>query len=115
MLKYLDSTYPTKGGVMITETGLTIFDAFTMPSDQQKIDIQQSAYFQSLLREVLKSLYEDRVRVAGTIGWSYVDNWEWGQYSSRYGVQSYDNKTLQRFYKRTIFDVTDFMTAHGGQ
>ncbi|KAH8587949.1 glycoside hydrolase superfamily [Bisporella sp. PMI_857] len=114
-LKYLDSTYPTKGGVMITETGLPTYEASSMTVDALKIDYQQTGYYLGILREVLKSVHEDGVTVAGIIGWTFVDNWEWGQYASHYGVQSFDNVTLERYYKRAIFDFSDFMIAHGGK
>ncbi|KAH7313986.1 hypothetical protein B0I35DRAFT_480621 [Stachybotrys elegans] len=34
-------------------------------------------------------------RDEGLFGWSYVDNWEWGQHDDMYGLQAY-NKTTRR-------------------
>lgn len=44
---------------------------------------------------------------------TYVDNWEWGQYNDHFGVQIFDNVTLERTYKRSIFDFVNFIKAHG--
>jgi beta-glucosidase/6-phospho-beta-glucosidase/beta-galactosidase len=50
----------------------------------------------------------------GAVGWSFVNNWEWGEYDDKYGVQGFDNVTLERWYKRGIFDFVDFVVGHGG-
>mgnify|MGYP003947238173 CR=1 FL=1 len=68
----------------------------------------QSIYLLSTLVEVLKSICEDGVHVAGAIAWSFVDNWEWGQYDDHFGVQAFNFTTLETYYKRSIFDFVDF-------
>ncbi|KAH9209567.1 glycoside hydrolase superfamily, partial [Leptodontidium sp. 2 PMI_412] len=112
VLQYLNTVYPAKDGIMITEIGFPIFDAYDMTIEQERVEITQSVFYQSMLNEVLKSIHEDQVNVTGFLGWSYVNNWEWGQFDDHYGVQAFNQTTLERFYKRSIFDFVDFIDAH---
>ena len=83
-----------------------------MTIEQEQAEVTQSLFYVSILNEVLKSIHEDRVNVVGILGWSYVNNWEWGEYDDHYGVQAFNRTTLERFYKRAIFDFVDFIAAH---
>ncbi|KAH7397489.1 glycoside hydrolase [Cadophora sp. MPI-SDFR-AT-0126] len=112
VLKYLDSIYPAKNGIMVTEIGFAIYNAAEMTLEQEQSEITQSIFYQSMLNEVLKSIHEDGINVIGFLGWSFVNNWEWGEYDDCYGVQVVNHTTLERFYKRAIFDFTDFIAAH---
>ena len=85
-----------------------------MPLSQAQADLAQSTFYVSFLDEMLKAINEDGVKVAGGIGWAFVDNWEWGEYDDRYGVQAYSSTTLERSYKRSIFDFVDFVVERGG-
>ncbi|CZR67291.1 related to beta-glucosidase [Phialocephala subalpina] len=112
VLKFLDTVYPAKDGIMITEIGFSEWYASSMTIEEEQSEITQSVFYQSTLNEVLKSIHEDGVNVIGFLGWSYVNNWEWGQYDDHYGVQAFNRTTLQTFYKRSIFDFVDFINAH---
>ncbi|KAH7111201.1 beta-glucosidase [Dactylonectria macrodidyma] len=112
IFKYLSSTYPTKGGIMITEFGWSTWHESYMTEDQARADISASVFYLSILNELLKSVHEDGVKLMGILGWAYVDNWEWGQYDDRFGVQTFNNVTQKRSYKRTLFDVVDFISSH---
>ncbi|KAF8852751.1 glycoside hydrolase family 1 protein [Acephala macrosclerotiorum] len=112
ILKFLHTVYPAKDGIMITEIGFSEWFASSMTIEEEQSEITQSVFYQSTLNEVLKSIHEDGVNVIGFLGWSYVNNWEWGQYDDHYGVQAFNQTTLERFYKRSIFDFVEFINAH---
>lgn len=114
-MKYMDTVWPSKYGLMITEFGWTPFYASSMTVDQEQADLSQTIFFQSFLNELLKSIHEDSVKIIGVLGWAFVSNWEWGEYDDHFGVQYFNNVTLERSYKRTIFDFVDFLTGHGAQ
>lgn len=83
-----------------------------MSLQHQASDLAQSNFFVPILNEVLKAINLDGVHVKGVFGWSFIDNWEWGQYDDRYGVQAYNQTTLERTYKRAIFDYAHFILDH---
>lgn len=97
---------------MITEFGFPAFKEADMSIETSQSDIMHSTYYYSFLSEMLKSINEDGINLIGAIGWTFVDNWEWGQYDDRYGVQSFNHTTLQRYYKRSIFDFVDYIASH---
>jgi beta-glucosidase/6-phospho-beta-glucosidase/beta-galactosidase len=111
-LGYLQHTYPTKGGVTIGEFGLPVYKAAGMSLKHHVNDLAQSNFYIPILQEVLKAVNYDDVHVKGLFGWSFIDNWEWGQYDDCYGVQTYNKTTMERSYKRAIFDYSDFMQTH---
>ncbi|KXH65969.1 beta-glucosidase A [Colletotrichum salicis] len=110
--RFLQATYPTKGGITIAEFGLPAFKASDMSTDHIRSDLAQSEFYVPILNEVLKAINIDNVHVKGLYGWSYLDNWEWGQYDDKYGVQGYNQTTQERFYKRAIFDYAGFVQEH---
>lgn len=85
-----------------------------MSKSQQQADIMGSVWYQSMLNEMLKATHEDGVPFVGALGWSWLDNWEFGSYSPRYGVVGWNTTTLQRYYRRTIFDFLDFVNLRKG-
>jgi beta-glucosidase/6-phospho-beta-glucosidase/beta-galactosidase len=109
---YLNTTYPTPGGIVFTETGWSSFEATQMTTSQARVDLGHTLFYLPLLNEILKSIHEDGVKFSGLFGWSLVDNWEWGTYGPRFGVQLFNNVTLERSYKRSIFDFVDFITGN---
>ncbi|KAI0376942.1 glycoside hydrolase family 1 protein [Hypomontagnella monticulosa] len=109
IFKYLDTTYPTAGGISIAEFGWPSSHEADMSVDQARAELMPTFYYLSVLNEVLKSIHEDGVKFQGTLGWAFVDNWEWGEYNDRYGVQNFNRDTLERSYKRSIFDIVDFI------
>lgn len=46
----------------------------------------------------------------GALAWSFIDNWEFGQ-PSHFGIQGVDSETQERFYKKSFFDLVDFVKA----
>ncbi|KAI1407529.1 glycoside hydrolase family 1 protein [Hypoxylon sp. FL1857] len=112
IFKYLHTTYPTDGGISIAEFGWPGFHEADMTEDQARAEFTSTLFYLPIFNEMLKSIHEDGVRFKGALGWSYVDNWEWGQFSQRYGVQTFNNVTLERSYKRSIFDIVDFVSVH---
>ncbi|KAI8231748.1 Beta-glucosidase 1A [Colletotrichum sp. SAR 10_86] len=75
-------------------------------------DLAQSNFYVPILAEVLKAINLDGIHVKGLYGWSFLDNWEWGQYNDKYGVQGFNATTQERFYKRAIFDYAGFIQDH---
>ncbi|KAF6793421.1 beta-glucosidase [Colletotrichum sojae] len=112
ILGYWQATYPTKGGITIAEYGLPPFKGADMSLPHMLSDIAQSNFYLPILQEVLKAIHLDGVHVKGLYGWTYLDNWEWGQYDDKYGVQTYNQTTQERFYKRAIFDYAGFIQEH---
>ena len=60
------------------------------------------------MSEVLKSIWEDGVEVAGAFAWSFADNWEFGDYEAHFGMQTVNRTTQERRYKKSFFDLVDF-------
>ncbi|KAI1803942.1 beta-glucosidase [Daldinia bambusicola] len=112
IFKYLHTKYPTAGGILLAEYGWPTFHEASMNHDQALTEFTATFAFLSVLNEILKAIYEDGVKFKGALGWAYIDNWEWGQYNDRFGVQAFNNVTLERSYKRSIFDFVDFVRAH---
>ena len=72
-------------------------------------------YYHSFLREMLKSIFLDGVKIIGALGWSALDNNEFGSYEQQYGMQVINRTAphdssdfMRRSYKRSIFDYVDF-------
>ena len=63
------------------------------------------------MTEVLKSIWEDNVEVAGAFAWSFADNWEFGDYDAHFGLQTVNRTTQERRYKKSLFDLVDFVGA----
>jgi beta-glucosidase/6-phospho-beta-glucosidase/beta-galactosidase len=75
----------------------------------QLFDSPRSVYYLSFMSEILKSIYEDGVHVMGALAWSFVDNWEFGDYTQQFGIQTVNRTTQQRHYKKSFFDLVDFV------
>ncbi|KAJ0344475.1 hypothetical protein KNSL1_009340 [Colletotrichum chrysophilum] len=112
MLGFWQATYPTKGGITIAEFGLPAYKAANMSTEHIQNDLAQSNFYMPILAEVLKAINLDDIHVKGLYGWSFLDNWEWGQYNDKYGVQGFNATTQERFYKRAIFDYAGFIQDH---
>ncbi|KAH8801374.1 beta-glucosidase [Xylogone sp. PMI_703] len=108
-LKYPWQTFRPPA-IAITEFGFNPFMDSAKPFESQRYDYERSEYFDGFLREMLKAKYEDGINIIGAIAWSILDNNEFGSYAQQYGMQ-YVNKsspTLERTYKRSMFDFVDF-------
>jgi hypothetical protein len=42
---------------------------------------------------------------------SFADNWEFGDYEQHFGIQTVNRTTQERHYKKSFFDLVDFMKA----
>ncbi|KAF7539755.1 hypothetical protein G7054_g1880 [Neopestalotiopsis clavispora] len=112
-LKYLWDTFKPAGGIMVTEFGFPVKNEQLKDLSQQRFDLERSIYYYNFLSEMLKAMYEDGLKVIGTLAWSVMDNNEWGDNSQQYGLQTM-NRTdgFKRTYKRSFFDFLDFFQGH---
>lgn len=108
-LSYLWNTY--RSPIIITEFGFPIENEAALPLAQQLFDSPRSQYYLSFMSEILNSIWEDGVQVLGVIAWSFVDNWEFGDFTPHYGMQTVDRTTQERRYKKSLFDFVDFIQA----
>jgi beta-glucosidase/6-phospho-beta-glucosidase/beta-galactosidase len=63
------------------------------------------------MSEILKAIHEDGVRVMGALAWSWADNWEFGDYKQQFGLQVVNRTTQERYYKKSFFDLVDFVSS----
>lgn len=110
-LNYLYNTWRTP--VAITEFGFPVFDEAKKSLPDQLFDTPRSLYYLSFMTEVLKAIWEDNVEVVGAWAWSVFDNWEFGDYDAHFGIQTVNRTTQERRYKKSFFDLVDFMKARG--
>ncbi|KAH6685817.1 family 1 glycoside hydrolase [Plectosphaerella plurivora] len=111
---YLNYVYNTwRRPVVITEFGFPIFAETQKALPDQLFDTPRSNYYLSYMSEVLKAIWEDGVDVAGAYAWSFADNWEFGDGASNFGIQTVNRTTQTRNYKKSFFDLVDFMKARG--
>jgi beta-glucosidase/6-phospho-beta-glucosidase/beta-galactosidase len=111
-LSYLWNTW--RKPVLIGEFGFPIHDEASRDLPDQLFDSPRSAYYLSYLSETLKAIWEDGVHVMGAFAWSFMDNWEFGDYASQFGLQVVNRTSQERFYKKSFFDMVDFVGARGG-
>ncbi|RYP24373.1 hypothetical protein DL765_000637 [Monosporascus sp. GIB2] len=110
-LNYLHNTWRT--AVALTEFGFPVFGEADKNLPDQLFDSPRSTYYLSFMSEVLKAIWEDGVEVIGAYAWSYTDNWEFGDYDQHFGIQTVNRTTQERRYKKSFFDLVDFMKARG--
>ncbi|KAK7964331.1 glycoside hydrolase family 1 protein [Apiospora saccharicola] len=109
-LNYLWNTF--RKPVTITEFGFPVFhEAEAESLSDQLYDQPRSDYYVQFLGETLKAIWEDGVHVAGAFAWSFADNWEFGDYDQHFGIQTVNRTTMERRYKKSFFDVVDFVAA----
>ncbi|KAH8689973.1 beta-glucosidase [Talaromyces proteolyticus] len=111
-LFYLWNTYKTP--VIVSEFGFPVYDESFRDLPDQLFDSPRSQYYLSYMSEILKSIYEDGVKVIGAFAWSFMDNWEFGSYEAQFGLQVVNRTSQQRYYKKSFFDLVDFMGARNG-
>ncbi|KAG7138527.1 Beta-glucosidase 1A like protein [Verticillium longisporum] len=101
--------------VAITEFGFPVFaETDKVALADQLFDTPRSNYYLSYLTEVLKAIWEDGVDVAGAYAWSFADNWEFGDGASNVDIQTVNRTSQVRNYKKSFFDLVDFVKARGG-
>lgn len=110
-LNYLYNTWRTP--VAITEFGFPVFGESQKDLVDQLFDTPRSLYYLSFMSEVLKAIWEDGVEVVGAYAWSVQDNWEFGSYDAQFGIQTVNRTTQERRYKKSFFDLVDFMKTRG--
>lgn len=133
-LFWLWNTFKTP--VFVSEFGFPVYAEASKELPDQLFDSSRSVYYLSFMEEILKSIYEDGVHVMGALAWSFMDNWEFGDYSAQFGIQKVcfpeshsvtghceprwivgfvaniiqvDRTTQQRYYKKSFFDLVDFV------
>ncbi|KAL4971533.1 glycoside hydrolase superfamily [Aspergillus desertorum] len=111
-LSYVWNTFRTP--VLIGEFGFPVYAEAERELQDQVFDSPRSQYYLSYLSETLKAIWEDGVHVAGAFAWSFADNWEFGDYAQQFGIQVVNRTTLERIYKKSFFDVVDFVGARNG-
>lgn len=106
-LSYLYDTFHSP--ILITEFGFPVFGEAEKVLPDQLYVLPRSIYFLSFMSEILKSIWEDGVDVAGALAWSFADNWEFGSYDTHFGLQTVNRTTQERMYKKSFFDLVDFV------
>ncbi|KAK5021260.1 hypothetical protein LTR16_000269 [Cryomyces antarcticus] len=108
-LGYIWNTF-RPAGIAITEFGFNPFMEFARAIDAQRYDFERTTYYQQFLDEMLKAIYLDNINVIAALGWSVMDNNEFGSYEQQYGLQlvNRSDPMLARTYKRSFFDFVDF-------
>ncbi|KAJ5767803.1 hypothetical protein N7533_000386 [Penicillium manginii] len=112
-LLYLWNTF--RHPVFVSEFGFPVYGEADKDLPDQLFDSPRSVYYLSFMSEILKSIYEDGVHVMGALAWSFVDNWEFGDYSAQFGIQVVNRTTQQRHYKKSFFDLVDFVKTRQGK
>lgn len=110
--EYLRYLWTFRHPILVSEFGFPVSEESSKDLSDQLYDSPRSVYYLSFMSEILKSIYEDGVHVMGALTWSFVDNWEFGDYSQQFGIQAVNRTTQQRFYKKSFFDVVDFIQSH---
>ncbi|KAL2824240.1 glycoside hydrolase superfamily [Aspergillus cavernicola] len=111
-LSYLYSTF--RKPILIGEFGFPVHDESLRELPDQLFDSPRSQYYLSFLSETLKAIWEDGVHVMGAFAWSFADNWEFGDYAAQFGIQAVNRTTQERFFKKSFFDMVDFVGARAG-
>ncbi|RLN10155.1 hypothetical protein BBJ28_00010869 [Nothophytophthora sp. Chile5] len=77
MIKWVHAHDPS-ADILLTENGWCGGDEIDNP--------RQLWYFQSYMEQVYKAVVEEKIPVVGYTAWSFMDNYEWGYYSPRFGL-----------------------------
>lgn len=106
-LNYLWNTF--KKPVFPAEFGFPVFRESEKELADQLFDTPRSVYYRSYMNAMLEAIHYDNVNVMGATAWSFADNWEFGDYEQQFGLQVVNRTTQQRFYKKSLFDLVDFV------
>lgn len=106
-LFYLWNTF--RSPVLVSEFGFPVYAEASKELPDQLYDSPRSAYYLSFMSEILKSIYEDGVNVMGAFAWSFLDNWEFGSYTTQFGIQTVNRTSQERHYKKSFFDLVDYV------
>ncbi|KAF2133982.1 glycoside hydrolase family 1 protein [Dothidotthia symphoricarpi CBS 119687] len=108
-LNYLWNTF--RAPIAVTEFGFPVFAEAQKAVQDQLFDSPRRQYYQSYLAEGLKAIWEDGVEWIGAFAWSFADNWEFGSFDARFGIQFVNRTTQERKYKASFFDFVDFIES----
>ncbi|KAJ5885487.1 CAZyme family GH1 [Penicillium taxi] len=106
-LLYIYNTW--RHPIILSEFGYPVYGEADKDLTDQLFDSPRSVYYLSFMSEVLKSIYQDGVHVIGALAWSFMDNWEFGDYSAQFGIQKVNRTTQERYFKKSFFDLVDFV------
>ena len=87
--------------VMVTENGCN--------TDDDRFRILYIALHLAALRQAMDFGQDIR----GYFHWSFLDNYEWGSYASKYGLVGFDPETSERQPKPSAFFLRDVIQANG--
>ncbi|KAJ6498574.1 glycoside hydrolase superfamily [Mycena vitilis] len=112
-LKGLQKRWPTEK-MYISEFGFVEpFEELRIELFRIKEDVTRTNYFMTYLGQILLSIHEDGVPIAGAFAWAMVDNAEWNSgLSAKFGIQYVNYTTLERTYKRSALALSEFFQAH---
>lgn len=108
--------FPAVGDIVVSEFGF----AEPFEGDQSSLstilwDLRRADYYQSYLDNILASIVEDGVNVTGAFGWAIFDNFEWFEGShTKFGLQYYNQTSLERYPKASMFQFLDWFKEKGG-
>ncbi|CEG43840.1 hypothetical protein L915_09380 [Plasmopara halstedii] len=77
VIKWLHATDPT-ADILLTENGWC--------GNNQIANYDQLWYHQEYVTQVYKAVIEEKIPVIGYTAWSFLDNYEWGSFSPRFGL-----------------------------
>ena len=106
-LSYFWNTYEIP--IVISETGRQTPKPAEF--DQNLDNTPQSIFLQAELKQVLEAIWEDGVHVMGLFVWNWGDDWEFTSYDFGFGLQFVNHTTQERAYRRSFFDVIDFVES----
>ncbi|KAG2174287.1 hypothetical protein INT43_004310 [Umbelopsis isabellina] len=115
-LKYLTKTFPSKGGIYISEFGWAeAFENQRTELYQIVSDYGRESYYMDYLNEFLLAIHEDSIDLRGIFAWSLYDNFEWQSgLTQKFGLQyvNFTDPALPRYFKRSFFSMRDSMKHH---
>lgn len=110
-LQYLWAKYKPKG-IVVSEFGTAQASDEYASVNRQRYDQARADFLISYLQNILWAKTIDKINVIGTFIWSNVDDWEWGNYNDKFGVQYLNRTTFERSYKMSFFSLADFFGRH---
>lgn len=105
-LNWIWNTY--KVPVIVSEFGFPVNGETSLPLQEARFDSPRSQYQLSYTQAMLQAIWEDIVHVLGALAWSFADNWEFGDFSTAYGLQIVNRTNQERYYKKSFFDLMDY-------
>ncbi|RLN64009.1 hypothetical protein BBJ29_005346 [Phytophthora kernoviae] len=76
-IKWLHAADPT-ADILLTENGWC--------GNEEVENLDQLWYYQEYVAQVYKAVVEENIPIIGYTAWSFLDNYEWGSFSPRFGL-----------------------------